>query len=93
MKKLILLLVIVLFAADGPQLHRTKILPEQVEGWNVAVFEIDGCEYLGLTSGAAAAWFLTHKGNCKYCEKRNNKEQPSSYTPPIQPYKSRYLDR
>lgn len=38
MKKLLLLLVFIVYAVDGPELHRTKTLPEQVEGWNVAVF-------------------------------------------------------
>ena len=39
------------------------------------VIEIDGCEYLiGQTSGDGySRGFMSHKGNCKYCEERKRK--------------------
>ena len=37
------------------------------------VIEYDGCEYL-LFGPYSYAGLLTHKGNCKYCEQRRNKQ-------------------
>ena len=40
---------------------------------NIRLYEIDSCEYIGRYSGNDA--FLTHKGNCKFCEKRNEQNK------------------
>jgi hypothetical protein len=38
------------------------------------VLEYDGCEYV-LFAPYTYAGLLTHKGNCKYCEQRRNKQK------------------
>lgn len=43
-----------------------------IRGVELHVVEIDGCEYLighrYITDGSEG--YITHKGNCKYCEER-----------------------
>ena len=41
------------------------------------VVEIDGCEYLvGISGGVnSSKGYMSHKGNCKYCEERRRAEQ------------------
>lgn len=36
------------------------------------VSEIDSCEYLRIANGHGA--YFTHKGNCKFCAERRQKE-------------------
>ena len=52
-------------------LIKVRQLNDCVEGLSLAVFVIDGCEYIGPRSfGYTDLKFLTHKGNCKFCEAR-----------------------
>ena len=39
---------------------------------NYKIIEIDSCEYIiySYAKGYAGYGFMTHKGNCKYCEQR-----------------------
>ena len=40
----------------------------------IIIFEFDGCEYLMYKKHTDTRWGvlgLTHKGNCKYCNKKN----------------------
>lgn len=37
------------------------------------VYEIDGCEYIGNLWPSSQQSYLAHKGNCKFCEKRLEK--------------------
>lgn len=41
------------------------------------VVEIDGCEYLVGREGCGetSKGYMSHKGNCKYCEERRRAEQ------------------
>ena len=40
-----------------------------VNGYYLSIIEYDSCEY--IVSGTYYAQMITHKGNCKYCTKRN----------------------
>ena len=42
---------------------------------NVEIYEIDSCEYIVV--GHSQSQWGTHKGNCKFCKKRNEKQLPS----------------
>ena len=39
-----------------------------INGWDIGITEIDSCEYL------FARYRLTHKGNCRFCKERRQKE-------------------
>lgn len=41
-----------------------------VNGHEIHLYEIDGCEYIGYIGGSntASSRYLTHKGNCKFCQ-------------------------
>ena len=39
------------------------------EDYNQRVYTIDSCEYIKLVYGGSKSYFI-HKGNCKYCAKR-----------------------
>lgn len=43
---------------------------ERLSGFNIIV--IDSCEYLKRTSGHAG--YFSHKGNCRFCKERRQKE-------------------
>lgn len=86
MKKLFMLLfAVALFTAcdDGGDNYNTKTIRTssgetvyEVNGVHLHVVEIDGCEYLigrsNPNGGYAGYGYLSHKGNCKYCEKRRH---------------------
>ena len=38
------------------------------------IIEIEGCEYIIITSKSYRRGYMAHKGNCKYCVKRLNKK-------------------
>jgi hypothetical protein len=42
-----------------------------------SVIEIDGCEYIiGRTTGRGTSMgYMSHKGNCKYCEQRRKQQK------------------
>ena len=73
---LLLLLFSITLAKNQPDLKRVKLLPEYVNGIQLAVFEIDSCEYIGPRSFSNMQ-FLTHKGNCRFCEIRRKQHLDS----------------
>ena len=69
MKKLILLaLAAVMMAGCADQ----KDVAASFEDDDLGVFEFDICEYLIRTYGYHG--FLAHKGNCRFCKERRQKE-------------------
>ena len=82
MKKLLLpllLLVCVTSCSDDPETPQTT---QSIPNNNNMMFEygnldeyhiqeIDGCEYILVNGMDNSQPALTHKGNCKYCLKRN----------------------
>lgn len=42
---------------------------DEVNGYLISTIEYDSCEY--LISGMGYSQMMTHKGNCKFCEKRH----------------------
>ena len=48
--------------------RRTRTI-ENVGGTTFDVIEIDSCEY--IIGNAGYKGYMAHKGNCKYCAKRN----------------------
>lgn len=97
---LIILVIIALVAyvqsqdAGCHDLIKVRQLNDCVEGLSLAVFEIDGCEYIGpRTFGIEGIRFLTHKGNCKFCEARRaakSEETKPTFIPESSPYYNRY---
>ena len=86
MKKfLILLFAVALFTAcDESNRYETQVVETEtgetvykVDGVTLHVVEIDGCEYLigHYWIGDNGYGYLSHKGNCKYCEERRRAEQ------------------
>jgi hypothetical protein len=45
----------------------------KVNDFSIETYTIDSCEYIGYISGYNHGNMITHKGNCKFCLKRNNK--------------------
>lgn len=39
-----------------------------INWYHIIIIEYDSCEY--LISGSGSSQMMTHKGNCKYCTKR-----------------------
>ena len=73
MKKLIIVLVIIisLFLIVGFDNKVTvKDSDIMVSGIMMRTYTIDNCEYIGSIHGSNSDVF-THKGNCKFCIKRN----------------------
>ena len=48
--------------------RRTRTI-ENVGGTTFDVIEVDSCEY--IIGNAGYKGYMAHKGNCKYCAKRN----------------------
>lgn len=43
----------------------------EINGRTLRTYEINNCEYIGILSAYHSnSDFLTHKGNCKFCEER-----------------------
>lgn len=87
MKKFILLIMLAFVVASckqdkvkiTPQKEVSVVLPGQgasalsEDGYKIVV--IDSCEYIYAWFGAGnGGGSLTHKGNCKFCQKRHDKE-------------------
>ena len=75
MKKIILLALPALMMAGCE--YRTDAEIEEAErlnGFNIVV--IDSCEYLRkeVTAGYSRYSFMAHKGNCRFCKERRQKE-------------------
>lgn len=62
-------LLVVLTGCEQTRKNET-VVDSQGTVWEV--IEIDSCEYIYMHSafGNGHAGFLSHKGNCKYCEQR-----------------------
>jgi len=67
---LVLLIILVLALIFGGCTSTTKqyATKEYHQGANISILIIDSCEYLMLANDTRT---LTHKGNCKFCVKRN----------------------
>lgn len=63
--KLILFAFTAVIMAGCSEVKYTK---HQTTTQDVGVFEYDSCEYITIYSG------VSHKGNCKYCKGRREKE-------------------
>lgn len=75
MKKIIILALIALMMVGCE--HRTNAEIEEAErlkGFNIVV--IDSCEYLkdSETYGYGGYGYFAHKGNCRFCKDRRQKE-------------------
>lgn len=82
MKKVLLLFVLLISLVSCDRRTEDEIRQEKIaelsEGFNVVV--IDSCEYLirqrvDPVSFKRGYGFMAHKGNCKFCEERNNRSQ------------------
>jgi len=69
MKKLILLALAAVMMAGC---YDQKDVAASIEDGDFAVFEFDSCEYLIRISSCRG--YLAHKGNCRFCKKRMQKE-------------------
>lgn len=70
MKKLILLLsVVALLTSCETKNVEVRGTDTRIKGQPINTYTIDSCEYLGCVYGGNGD-FLTHKGNCTFCEKR-----------------------
>jgi hypothetical protein len=56
------------FAVEDRERRKLFETSETVNGYHVAIIEIDSCQY--LISGVGYSQMMTHKGNCKFCEER-----------------------
>lgn len=74
MKKLILLLsVIALLTSCETKNVEIKSTDMIIEGRTIRTYIIDSCEYIGYIYGGHGD-FLTHRGNCQFCERRRTQE-------------------
>ena len=84
----VLMLILIAFAivsCDDASYRETQIKENQetgevtyvTRGVTLHVVEIDGCEYLigRGGNGYEGYGYLSHKGNCKYCEERRRAEK------------------
>ena len=69
MKKLILLALTALMMAGC---YNQNDVAASIESDDFGVFEFDSCEYLIRTLGYRG--YLSHKGNCRFCKERRQKE-------------------
>lgn len=73
MKKLFILFTsAVLFTACETKNAEIKSTEIVLNGRTLYLYVIDSCEYIGEVYGGRGD-FLTHRGNCKFCEQRKNK--------------------
>ena len=75
MKKIILLALTALMVVGCDNETDTEIEEQKcLNGFNIIV--IDSCEYLKKREyGGYSGWgFLAHKGNCRFCKERRQKE-------------------
>lgn len=57
----IFVLVAIIYNYDKNKHNKTE---------KIHIYEFDSCEYIGNLEGTPNTHWLTHKGNCKFCEKR-----------------------
>ena len=72
MKRLLCLMVIMFvisgcYKTENVNIGKTETV---IEGQQIEVYTIDGCEYIGKIYGSNTD-ILTHKGNCEFCEQRS----------------------
>ena len=75
MKKLILLALTALMMVGCEYKTDSEIEEvKRLKGFNIVV--IDSCEYLRkeVTAGYSGYGFMAHKGNCRFCKERRQKE-------------------
>lgn len=83
MKKVLLLFALLISLVSCDRRTEDEIRKEKIaelsEGFNVVI--IDSCEYL-IKKDDVQVWnmgrgfgYMAHKGNCKFCEKRNKRSQ------------------
>lgn len=82
MKKIIILSIILLLVSCKPEYKEASSSPnnnefEGVRHGDYIVKTIDSCEYIEYDYGIVEqrVYSLTHKGNCKYCLKRNKNNE------------------
>lgn len=68
MKKLLVLLMVVIFLSGCETTIESSKIKETYNGSSIQVYTIDSCEYIVLNHDYRS---LTHKGNCKFCKQRN----------------------
>jgi len=72
-----ILLIVTLLSCGGQEVEdarqRAEVLKsgKKANGYFISIIEFDSCEY--LISGYGYSQMMTHKGNCKFCAKRNCK--------------------
>jgi hypothetical protein len=73
MKKIILLALTALMMV-GCDINKEYKVTGKKDGFNIIV--VDSCEYLKLENaiGYNGYGFLAHKGNCRFCKERRQKE-------------------
>ena len=73
MKKIILLALAALMMVGCEQKEDYCIVGNK-NGFTI--IKVDSCEYLykEITAGYAGYGFLAHKGNCRFCKERRQKE-------------------
>ncbi len=67
--KTVLILTLLLFGCETKNATETQT-ETSINGKTIYIYVIDDCEYIGSIYGSNTD-FATHKGNCKYCTKRN----------------------
>ena len=80
MRKLFCIILLGLFGCqdsvniDSKGYHPTIETIYNTDCCDIKIYQytIDGCEYIGNVTGNYRD-FLTHKGNCEFCEQRNKK--------------------
>lgn len=72
MKKYLIVLAVLLAGCESRNVT-TSTTTTVINGRNIEIYTIDSCEYIGRVVGSSTD-VLTHKGNCKFCEKRNFKK-------------------
>mgnify|MGYP003528408329 FL=1 len=72
MKKVIVLLMAVMFFGCTTKNATKESTGVEINGRHIFLYEIEGCEYIGTIYGANGD-VLTHKGNCKFCQERNKR--------------------
>lgn len=75
MKKIIILALATLMMVGCEYKTDSEIEEvKRLKGFNIVV--IDSCEYLRkeVTAGCSGYGFMAHKGNCRFCKERRQKE-------------------
>lgn len=70
-KAFFILLVMCCFSCSNDKNNDNISINRLTDGQKYRIEVIDSCEYIGHYSGYG--YYLTHKGNCKFCAKRSLK--------------------